>query len=80
MLLTGKADALELLFPQQGLGAQDVYRVSSDAAAGNRLIRQVFEQAAASLPSGRRLRVLEIGAGTGGRHGIGASRAARGSM
>ncbi len=64
--LTGKADALELLFPQQGLGAQDLYRVSSDAAACNRWIRRVFEQAAASLPSGRRLRVLEIGAGTGG--------------
>ncbi len=65
-VLLGEVDPLSLLFPSAGPGVGELYRLSPAAGAVNAALRRLFEQAAAALPSWRRLRVLEVGAGTGG--------------
>ena len=68
-VLTGKRDPLSLLFPAQGDGAGAFYETSPYARTVNGLLRDVAKALAGSLPRGRTLRVLEVGAGTGGATG-----------
>ena len=63
-ILRGRADPLELLFGEE-VGAADLYGKSPGARGMNRLVGDAVASAAAGLPAGRRLRVLEVGAGTG---------------
>ena len=64
-VLRGRADPMELLFGGAP-SAADLYSKPASARALNRLVASAVERAAAGLPEGRRLRVLEVGAGTGG--------------
>jgi acyl transferase domain-containing protein/NADPH:quinone reductase-like Zn-dependent oxidoreductase/acyl carrier protein len=66
-VISGAADPLQLLFPGGSLAtAEKLYQESPFAKAYNALVRQTVAAALAGLPEGQRLRVLEIGAGTGG--------------
>ena len=64
-LLTGSMDPLALLFPEEGLGAADLYRVAPVSLAGNGLLAEVIARIVRDLPSNRPLRIIEVGAGTG---------------
>ncbi len=65
--LAGHADPLSLLFPGGRLdAADDLYRRSPPALLLNALARQAVEAIVEAAPAGAALRVLEIGAGTGG--------------
>jgi thioesterase domain-containing protein/NAD(P)-dependent dehydrogenase (short-subunit alcohol dehydrogenase family) len=65
-VLRGTCDPLPLLFPPAGeFSAEMLYRDAPGAQAANNLVAEAVA-AATQLPPGRRLRVLEIGAGTGG--------------
>ena len=67
-VLRGRADPLELLFGEEP-GAADLYWKSRGAGALNRLAGEALGAAVSGLPAGRRLRVLEVGAGTGATTG-----------
>jgi acyl transferase domain-containing protein/NAD(P)-dependent dehydrogenase (short-subunit alcohol dehydrogenase family)/SAM-dependent methyltransferase/acyl carrier protein len=63
-VLRGRVDPLTLLFPpNEPVTAASLYRDTPAARAANALVHAAL---AAALPAGRPLRVLEIGAGTGG--------------
>ena len=64
-VLQGRTDPLSLLFGSDGPGAADLYRTAPAARAANRMLADAVRAAVAALPEGRRLRVLEVGAGTG---------------
>jgi acyl transferase domain-containing protein/surfactin synthase thioesterase subunit/NAD(P)-dependent dehydrogenase (short-subunit alcohol dehydrogenase family)/SAM-dependent methyltransferase/acyl carrier protein len=67
LVLRGQCDPLSLLFPVEGIRADDLYREAASAQLVNRLlIQQAVQAALDGLPANCRLRVLEIGAGTGG--------------
>ncbi|MDE0060336.1 MAG: polyketide synthase dehydratase domain-containing protein, partial [Defluviicoccus sp.] len=63
--LQGRTDPLSLLFGSDGPGAADLYRTAPAARAANRMLAEAVRAAVAGLPEGRRLRVIEVGAGTG---------------
>jgi amino acid adenylation domain-containing protein len=64
--LAGQVDPLDLLFPGGSLElAGKLYRDSPLSRAWNELAAAAVAAAAASLPAGRALRVLEVGGGTG---------------
>ncbi|MCY4626471.1 MAG: acyltransferase domain-containing protein, partial [Acidobacteria bacterium] len=63
-VLRGRVDPLELLFGGEP-GAAELYRDAGVLRAVNRLVADAVGAAAGELPAGRRLRVLEVGAGTG---------------
>jgi malonyl CoA-acyl carrier protein transacylase/NAD(P)-dependent dehydrogenase (short-subunit alcohol dehydrogenase family)/acyl carrier protein len=66
-VLRGAQDPVQLLFPGGSLAeARKLYVESPYARTYNGLLAEAVQSAIASLPSDRRLRVLEIGAGTGG--------------
>jgi microcystin synthetase protein McyG len=66
-VLTGIIDPLQLLFPGGDMrDAEDIYERSPFARAISTLAAEAAAQAVACLPEQRTLRVLEIGAGTGG--------------
>ena len=65
-VLTGQVDPLGLLFPREGLRAEELYRDAPVAQVFNALVRESLRRAVSTLPGDRPLRVLEIGAGTGG--------------
>jgi len=66
-VLSGKVDPLHLLFPGGSADlAESLYRESPEAMALNQLIREAVRAMVAALPQGRRLRILEVGGGTGG--------------
>jgi NADPH:quinone reductase-like Zn-dependent oxidoreductase/SAM-dependent methyltransferase len=66
-VLTGQTDALQLLFPGGSLElAETLYQDSPAARAWNRLTQEAVARAIDQLPAECKLRVLEIGAGTGG--------------
>ncbi|MET0794383.1 MAG: acyltransferase domain-containing protein, partial [Polyangiaceae bacterium] len=66
-ILRGQVDPLHLLFPDGSSElASSLYRDTPEARVYNQLIRDTAQALAARLPSGRRLRVLEVGGGTGG--------------
>ena len=63
-VLRGRTDPLELLFGGEP-GAADLYRESQVGRAVNRMVGDAVSAGVGELPAGRRLRVLEVGAGTG---------------
>src|SRR5262249_39939612 len=64
--MRGEIEPLELLFPDGSLSdIEKLYKHSPYFAFYNKLIQQAVSEAASKLPVGRRLRILEIGAGTG---------------
>ena len=64
-VLRGRTDPLSLLFGSDGPGAADLYRTAPAARAANRMLADAVRAVVSGLPEGRRLRVLEVGAGTG---------------
>ena len=69
-VLRGEQDALQLLFPGGSFAeARRLYVESPFARTYNGALAAAVESAIAALPATARLRVLEIGAGTGGTTG-----------
>ena len=64
-VLLGQEDPLSLLFSGGEPSAADLYRKAPVARAANRMLADAVAALLESLPDGRRLRVLEVGAGTG---------------
>ena len=66
-VLRGEQDPVQLLFPDGSLAeARQLYVDSPFARTYNTALADLARAAVAALPAGARLRVLEIGAGTGG--------------
>ncbi|MCF2150415.1 Polyketide synthase [Desmonostoc muscorum LEGE 12446] len=66
-VLRGECNPVELLFPEGDLTtATQLYQDAPEAKLMNTLMQQAVLSVVENLPSGRKLRVLEIGAGTGG--------------
>ena len=66
-ILRGDVDPLDRLFPDGSTElATALYRDAPEAKAYNQLVRETVSAMAGRLPAGRKLRVLEIGGGTGG--------------
>ena len=66
-VLKGAVDPVQLVFPSGDLTtATQLYQETPTAQVLNTLIQQAITQASQTLPPQRGLRVLEIGAGTGG--------------
>jgi microcystin synthetase protein McyG len=69
-VLRGTQDPLQLLFPDGSLTeARQLYVESPYARSYNAALAQALQAAIAQLPPDARLRILEIGAGTGGTTG-----------
>lgn len=69
-ILRGIGDAGELLFPGGDLGAAtSLYAESPGSRLMNRLLTEALAEIVASVPPERELRILEVGAGTGGTTG-----------
>ena len=64
-VLRGNEDPLSLLFGDAEPSAGDLYRLAPVWRAANRMIGEVVRTLVDELPDGRRLRVLEVGAGIG---------------
>ena len=64
-VLLGRMDPLTLLFSSGEPTAADLYKKAPVARAANRMLANAMAALLSELPEGRRLRVLEIGAGTG---------------
>lgn len=65
--LRGDVDPLQLLFPGGSLSEiEKVYKDSPSARGYNSLIEVAVSELLEQFPAGRKLRILEIGAGTGG--------------
>lgn len=64
-VLRGRADPLTLLFSSGYPTPADLYVRAPIALAANRLLRDAVRALLTDLPSGRHLRIIEIGAGTG---------------
>ncbi|WP_414586468.1 amino acid adenylation domain-containing protein [Scytonema sp. PCC 10023] len=66
-LLKGQIDPLDLLFPDGSLDTvESLYQSFPTAAYFNSLAREVVRSLVKTLPPGKPLRILEIGAGIGG--------------
>jgi acyl transferase domain-containing protein len=66
-ILRGSVDPLQQLFPGGSTElAESLYRDAPEAKAFNQLVREAVRQAVGALPEGGRVRVLEVGGGTGG--------------
>jgi acyl transferase domain-containing protein len=66
-VLTGECDPLGLLFPEDGsVTAANLYGDSPGARAANGFVHRVVTSLLERLTAGRTVRMLEIGAGTGG--------------
>jgi len=66
-VLRGAADPLQILFPGGSTElAEALYRDAPEARAYNQLLRDGVLALQQALPHGRRLRILEVGGGTGG--------------
>jgi SAM-dependent methyltransferase/acyl carrier protein len=66
-VLAGRADPMQLLFPGGSLDlASRLYYDARPVPLFNALIERCIAEAIRGLPEGRTLRILEIGAGTGG--------------
>jgi len=66
-ILRGAVDPLHRLFPEGSADlAEALYRDAPEARTYNQLLRESVRTALRQLPPGRRLRVLEVGGGTGG--------------
>ena len=64
-VLRGNEDPLTLLFSSGEPTAADLYLKAPVARAANRMLAEAVRTLVAELPEGRRLRVVEVGAGTG---------------
>ena len=64
-VLCGQADPLTLLFSSGDPTPGDLYLKAPVARAANRILRETVQALVAGLPGGRRLQVIEVGAGTG---------------
>ncbi len=64
-VLCGRDDPLTLLFSSGEPTAADLYLKAPVARAANRMLADAVRSLVAELPPGRRLRVIEVGAGTG---------------
>ena len=64
-VLRGNEDPLSLLFGDAEPQAGDLYRRAPVWRAANRMLGEVVRSLVDELPTGRRLRVLEVGAGIG---------------
>ena len=64
-VLCGQVEPLTLLFPEQGLGAADLYTNSPAIQASHSIIRDTIALITKDLPEEQQVRVLEIGAGKG---------------
>ena len=64
-VLRGREDPLTLLFSSGEPTAADLYLKAPVARAANRMLAEAVQALVAALPQGRRLRVIEVGAGTG---------------
>ena len=64
-VLLGRADPLTVLFSSGDPTPADLYRKAPVARAANRILKETIQALVAPLPDGRRLRVIEVGAGTG---------------
>ena len=64
-VLAGNADALTLLFSSGEPTAADLYLKAPVAKAANRMLADAVAALLEQMPEGRRLRVIEVGAGTG---------------
>ena len=66
-VLTGQTDPLRLLFPAGDLTtAEKIYQDSPSARTLNPLVREAIQAAVNAWPADRPIRILEVGAGTGG--------------
>ncbi len=66
-VLQGKCDPLQLLFPAGNLAAAEkLYRDSSFTKTANVAMREALVAALAHFPKSAKIRILELGAGTGG--------------
>ncbi|MFB1483790.1 type I polyketide synthase [Corallococcus sp. RDP092CA] len=65
-VLQGRRDPLSLLFPEDDTTTASIYTDTPGARAMNALVQRAIATAIEELPKGRRLRVLEVGGGTGG--------------
>lgn len=66
-VLRGNLDPLKLIFPEGSLAvAEHLYQDSISFRGANRLVGETIAAVVARLPEGRPLRILEVGAGTGG--------------
>ncbi len=64
-VLRGQEDPLTLLFSSGEPTAADLYLKAPVARAANRMLAEAIRTLLARLPEDRRLRIIEIGAGTG---------------
>lgn len=66
-VLQGKVDPVELVFPEGDLSTSaQLYQESLGAKVMNTMVQKAIALAIAKLPKLRKIRLLEIGAGTGG--------------
>lgn len=65
-VLLGLCDPVETLLPRGDDVLERIYRNSPSSKAANLLAREAMQRIVARWPEGRPLRVLEVGAGTGG--------------
>ncbi|MEL6931091.1 MAG: polyketide synthase dehydratase domain-containing protein, partial [Cyanobacteria bacterium J06600_6] len=66
-VLNGDVDPKELLFPGGDLGiTTSLYQDSPGAKVTNTLVAETIQQALSNQPQGKTIKILEIGAGTGG--------------
>ena len=63
--LRGTVDPLEILFRSEGPGVTEYYFAAPASRASNRLLADAVAHVVRNWTGGRRLRVLEVGAGTG---------------
>ena len=64
-VLHGSMDPLTLLFSSGEPTAADLYKKAPVARAANRMLADATAALLKSLPTGRKLRIVEVGAGTG---------------
>ena len=64
-VLRGREDPLTLLFSSGEPTAGDLYLKAPVARAANKMLTEAVQALVSALPEGRRLRVIEVGAGTG---------------
>ena len=64
-VLRGREDPLTLLFSSGEPTAGDLYLKAPVARAANKMLSEAVQALVSALPEGRRLRVIEVGAGTG---------------
>ncbi len=64
-VLQGKVDPLSILFSSDGPGATDFYFTAPASRASNKLLGDAVASAVANWPQDRRMRIIEVGAGTG---------------